>query len=131
MPAQVAHQVLRRYETYTFSFYGLVLLVPPALIATLSTLGNDWPMAMLSSFLLCCVLYLMGITLAVVIYRLSPLHPLARYPGPRLCSVSGFMLAFKSMAGDQHLYMKSLHDRYGDVVRIGLSKWPLYELSDH
>ncbi|EJF60792.1 cytochrome P450 [Dichomitus squalens LYAD-421 SS1] len=55
----------------------------------------------------------------MVAYRLSPLHPLARYPGPLLCKVSALWLAYKSTSGTQHRYVKSLHDRYGDVVRIG------------
>lgn len=55
-----------------------------------------------------------------VAYRLSPFHPLARYPGPLLCKISKGWLAY--VAGKHakaHVYVKELHDRYGDVVRIG------------
>jgi hypothetical protein len=52
-------------------------------------------------------------------YRLSPLHPLARYPGPVIAKSSKWWAAYVSGKGNLHRYYKSLHDRYGDVVRVG------------
>ena len=54
-----------------------------------------------------------------VSYRLSPLHPLAKYPGPVVSKISKWWGAYVSARGDLHLYYKSLHDRHGDVVRVG------------
>jgi hypothetical protein len=54
-----------------------------------------------------------------VLYRLSPLHPLAKYPGPIIAKTSKWWGAYVGFRGDLHLYYKSLHDRYGDVVRVG------------
>jgi len=52
-------------------------------------------------------------------YRLSPLHPLAKFPGPIACKVSKWWFAYKVTQGKAHVYNRELHARYGDVVRIG------------
>lgn len=59
-----------------------------------------------------------------VSYRLSPLHPLAKYPGPVIAKTSKWWGAYFGVRGDLHLYYKSLHDRYGDVVRVGEYAFP-------
>ncbi|KAF8954023.1 cytochrome P450 [Flammula alnicola] len=56
---------------------------------------------------------------SIAIYRLSPWHPLAEYPGPILCKLSKFRLAFLGAEGKQHLYYRQLHEKYGNVVRVG------------
>ena len=57
---------------------------------------------------------------SVLTYRLSPLHPLARYPGPVLCKLSKLYMATIGTQGKQHVYIQGLHERYeSDVVRIG------------
>ena len=60
------------------------------------------------------------VTFFTLMYRLSPFHPLAKYPGPALTKMSKFWVAYLCAQGDQHRYYKSLHNRYGDVVRVGL-----------
>ena len=52
-------------------------------------------------------------------YRLSPFHPLAKYPGPAIAKTSKLWAAYVCARGDLHRYYKSSHDRYGDVVRVG------------
>ena len=52
-------------------------------------------------------------------YRVSPFHPLARYPGPILAKVSKGWHVCQSLDGKQHVYLRRLHDTYGDIVRIG------------
>ncbi|KAG5730825.1 Cytochrome P450 67, partial [Termitomyces sp. T112] len=56
---------------------------------------------------------------SIVVYRLSPFHPLAKYPGPLLCRVSKMYMAFLSLGGKQHTYYLQLHEQYGDIVRVG------------
>lgn len=44
--------------------------------------------------------------------RVSPLHLLARYPGPLVCKVSkGWIAYVSSVRGTTRLYMQSLHQR--------------------
>ena len=64
--------------------------------------------------------YLGALVLSVVIYRISPFHPLARYPGPILFRITMLAPGLHSTTGRRSKFYKSLHDRYGDVIRIGL-----------
>ncbi|KAK2609494.1 hypothetical protein N8I77_002991 [Diaporthe amygdali] len=45
-------------------------------------------------------------------------HPLRAVPGPWANSVSELPAAFALVTGNQHLYYRSLHDKYGPVVRV-------------
>ena len=56
---------------------------------------------------------------SILVYRISPWHPLAKYPGPLLCKLSKFHAAYLALGGKQYLYYYKLHRKYGDVVRIG------------
>ena len=56
---------------------------------------------------------------SILAYRLSPWHPLAKYPGPLLCKLTKFHLAYFSLGGKQYLYYYELHRKYGHVVRVG------------
>ncbi|KAF5864524.1 hypothetical protein ETB97_007356 [Aspergillus alliaceus] len=46
------------------------------------------------------------------------LHPLRKYPGPRLAASSSLYYYRWSYGGNLHAVIKQLHDQYGDVVRI-------------
>ena len=52
-------------------------------------------------------------------YCLLPFHPLTKYPGPVIAKMSKWWAAYINAKGGLHRYYKHLHDRYGDVVRIG------------
>ena len=61
----------------------------------------------------------MSLLASICVYRLSPWHPLAKYPGPILCKLSKFRLAYLCARGKQHVVYQTLHEIYGDVVRVG------------
>jgi len=56
---------------------------------------------------------------SVAVYRLSPLHPLAKFPGPISYKVSSLRLAQVVLSGRRHTTIQDLHNRYGPFVRIG------------
>ena len=56
-----------------------------------------------------------------MVYRTSPFHPLAKYPGPFPAKVSKLWTAYVVSRGKAHLYFNMLHERYGDIVRVGES----------
>ncbi|KAL5514533.1 hypothetical protein ACEPAG_1849 [Sanghuangporus baumii] len=56
---------------------------------------------------------------SIVLYRISPFHPLAKYPGPLVLKVSKLVGMCFAIGGKQHVYFKSLHDKYGPFVRTG------------
>ncbi|KAM5536735.1 hypothetical protein V8D89_009574 [Ganoderma adspersum] len=107
-----AHQVFRKYETYNIGVHAAILFAPPILLTLLVESSQQ---TLLGNF----ATYLATLVLSVLVYRVSPIHPLARYPGPIGCKLSKFWLGFACIPGFQHQYIKSLHERYGDVVRIG------------
>lgn len=70
------------------------------------------------SFLLTTSALLVAYSLSSAVYALT-LHPLARFPGPRLCAASRLPLWYACITGHQVQWMHSLHTRYGPVVRYG------------
>ncbi|GJE99885.1 cytochrome P450 [Phanerochaete sordida] len=56
---------------------------------------------------------------ATAAYRLSPWHPCAHFPGPRVARVSSLWLSYVSFRGRRHLLLDALHARHGVFVRIG------------
>ncbi|KAF8970538.1 high nitrogen upregulated cytochrome P450 monooxygenase 2 [Flammula alnicola] len=59
------------------------------------------------------------VVVSVIGYRLSPYHPLARYPGPTIMKVTKLWGAWIAYTGKTHVYLKAVHDKYGPTVRIG------------
>ncbi|RDB27712.1 hypothetical protein Hypma_003306 [Hypsizygus marmoreus] len=60
-----------------------------------------------------------GLCSSIAVYRLSPWHPLANYPGPTLAKLSKWWLAYWIGKGDRHLLLQRLHAQYGPWLRIG------------
>jgi len=56
---------------------------------------------------------------SMIAYRISPWHPLARYPGPILHKISKIRVAISYLGGEDYKSRKALHDQYGPVVRVG------------
>ncbi|KAJ3998702.1 cytochrome P450 [Lentinula boryana] len=56
---------------------------------------------------------------SIVLYRLSPFHPLAKVPGPMMHKVSKLWSVWICWQGRQHTEFKVMHDKYGPVVRTG------------
>ncbi|KAH7927912.1 cytochrome P450 [Leucogyrophana mollusca] len=110
------HLIFNRYEpAHPLSHLVLLVVIPgfltPLLVSSCSTMIR----AILATFLL----YFSTLLMSILLYRLSPFHPLAKYPGPILCRVSKFWMAWVSSDGKQHQYYCKLHKQYGDAVRIG------------
>ncbi|KAK0238637.1 cytochrome P450 [Armillaria nabsnona] len=63
--------------------------------------------------------FLAGLTASIVVYRLSPWHPLAKYPGPRLAKITKWYMSYWIAKGNRHLKLQELHEIYGPWLRIG------------
>ncbi|KAK8221457.1 cytochrome P450 [Phyllosticta capitalensis] len=61
------------------------------------------------------------VLVSVALYLLyqAVLHPLAKYPGPRLAAVINLWKAYHVAVGDYEHAILALHQKYGSVVRIG------------
>jgi hypothetical protein len=94
--------------------FAAVLLGPPL---GLSHFISSTPSV--SVFVQNLVLYLLALGTSITLYRLSPFHPLAKYPGPVLARVSRLWATRNTIQGHQHLISNALFERYGNVVRTG------------
>lgn len=56
--------------------------------------------------------------LTIIVYRLT-LHPLSAIPGPKLAAVSNIWHAYHARNGRMVELGRTLHRRYGPVVRVG------------
>ena len=54
---------------------------------------------------------------AIVIYRVW-LHPLSKYPGPKIAAATRFWWARQQLGGRFPLLVHELHLRHGEIVRI-------------
>lgn len=65
------------------------------------------------------VLFPLAALLVRLLYRLSPIHPLAHVPAPYLARLSSLWLVHHAWIGDECTAVHELHKRYGNVVRTG------------
>ena len=118
---KVSHLIFRHFVPKSIPSLATLLVVIPVLLSgSISYITARSPYAAL---LLSFVAYWSGLVFFSLAYRLSSFHPLAKYPGPLLAKASKWWAAYLSGTGNQHRFLKGLHDRYGDVVRIG---WNLH-----
>lgn len=64
--------------------------------------------------------YLAGLYGSLIIGR-TFLSPLKRFPGPFLAKISSLYFSIQSRRGDSHRKLLTLHQKYGDFVRVGSS----------
>ncbi len=100
--------------------FALLIAFPTLSLTASSYIENTSPSApnTFSHF----ALYYLSLSVSILAYRMSPLHPLYVFPGPRLARASKFYGVWASATGKQHRILKHLHDKYGPVVRTGESK---------
>lgn len=98
--------------------HGLVIFVIGCGLLYLQTRANNPELALQSTAEI-LTSYLFTLGASTVAYRLSPYHPLAKFPGPFLWRVSSVPLAVISFIGHRHLVLDSYHRKYGRFVRIG------------
>ena len=112
----MSHLIFRHVEPRSKLPRVVLLVAIPALLSLpISYTGRSLYAALPLAF----ATYIGALIFFTLAYRLSPFHPLAKYPGPAIAKTSKWWAAYLSATGDSHRYYKHLHDRYGDVVRIG------------
>jgi hypothetical protein len=119
---QGAHILCQYHPPATLSGIAILLFAAPIGCGLLST-WNGLYGGTISSIFASAFIYIGSLVTSVIVYRLSPLHPLAKYPGPIICRITRLWALWKVLEGRQHLYYHELHERYGDVVRTGTIKF--------
>ncbi|EKM54289.1 uncharacterized protein PHACADRAFT_196722 [Phanerochaete carnosa HHB-10118-sp] len=106
--------IYKQFEPNSLLVHAVLLLGVPTLLA--------WQLSSQLSVLQqigAAVSYWCLILAFTALYRLSPIHPLAKYPGPTFGKLSKIYVAYLVARGDLYRAIKDWHERYGDVVRIG------------
>ncbi|KIA75912.1 benzoate 4-monooxygenase cytochrome P450 [Aspergillus ustus] len=62
---------------------------------------------------------ILGLYVVVSIYKTLLHSPLASIPGPKSFALTKWRLAYEDYRGTRTRYMQTLHEKYGDAVRIG------------
>ncbi|CAA7262173.1 unnamed protein product [Cyclocybe aegerita] len=115
--AVALHLWFKKHEPKSISavFVILIGLSAPSALLLLFPHFDSLVKAVGTSFVTLVVTLLSSI----LVYRLSPFHPLSCYPGPWQCKATKLWGAYIAWQGKPHVYYKSLHDVYGPIVRIG------------
>ena len=69
------------------------------------------------SLLLTGFVVVAGLFVAKLLYNLY-LHPLAKYPGPKLYAATPILISLAQLRGQLHAVTKAVHDQHGPVVRL-------------
>jgi hypothetical protein len=106
--------LLHHRQPDTLATYFAVAVLVLTLLATASSADH-----FLQGFVKAFFVYHATMASSIVLYRLSPFHPLAKYPGPVVLRLSRLYALYIAYGGNQHIYYDLLHQRYGDIVRTG------------
>ena len=115
---QVVHVIYRAYEvdpTQVILTIGLLFSVP-TISGCLLYLNDTSPV---KSGSISFMIYYATLFSSIIIYRISPFHPLSKYPGPFLAKITKLHGIRVMKTGKNHIYHKKLHEKYGPYVRVG------------
>lgn len=117
----VSHGVYHYREPHLFTvpLVASLLLGPLTLWQTLSTPGSAFSTQIFSIFASYIVVYFAAMGSGIAAYRCTMLHPLYHVPGPFMCRLTQLWLVKSLVRGKTRFDIQALHDRYGDIVRIG------------
>ncbi|CAK9781741.1 cytochrome P450 [Cutaneotrichosporon oleaginosum] len=114
----LAHLYWQRFEPDPISYGQFALALGGGLVYFFYHFLGSLPTAILYTAEVFTVFNTV-VLLSMVIYRLSPWHPLAKYPGPAAAKVSKIYWWYQAKIGQTGYTQAKLHDQYGDFVRIG------------
>ncbi|KAI0086977.1 cytochrome P450 [Irpex rosettiformis] len=123
--ALCTHFIFKKWEPMSIpTVTTLLLVLPMTLSGLLFSHFNT-----LTAVVCACLIFWTTLITSIVLYRLSPFHPLARYPGPIQAKISKLWTTWIVSQGRQHLYIEQLHLQYGDIVRIGPNELSIRDVS--
>ncbi|KAF8068996.1 cytochrome P450 [Lyophyllum atratum] len=113
-----SHVVFKRVEPRVLPFLGMVSAIYAAVF---SYVYSDTGRLSYSSLVSTVTVnaFILGLSASIAVYRLSPWHPLSRYPGPTLGKLSKWYMSLWVAKGNRHLKIQELHHIYGPWIRIG------------
>lgn len=115
----LAHQYFQRFEPDPISYGQFIITLGAALALFFNHfLGSIGSAALYTAEV---ITILNAVTLAsIIVYRLAPWHPLAKYPGPWQAKISKVYWWHQAKIGQTGYTQAKLHKEFGsDFVRIG------------
>ncbi|THH07840.1 hypothetical protein EW146_g9188 [Bondarzewia mesenterica] len=116
--AIAVHGFFNRFEPRGATTILFLVFATPAVLSFLLYLSSLSAFS-LSNFLISYAVFWFFLLFSLAFYRLSPFHPLAKYPGPVLFKLTRFAAWYLVRTGSQHRYYQALHNRYGLYIRTG------------
>ncbi|KAL0060261.1 hypothetical protein AAF712_012947 [Marasmius tenuissimus] len=124
------HFYFKRHEPVrtTVIHTALVLLLEPAIqLFVLQRIASiDISVANVT---LAYLVFFSSLAMSIVLYRISPFHPLAKIPGPVIFKITKFWRMYICWTGQQHFVVMDLHRRYGPIVRTGPNEISVIDLA--
>lgn len=114
------HDTCPNASAHKLQLFGATQLTIPLL---LWYIGYSAPEA-ISLSLWGTTVYLITLFSSIVIYRLSPIHPLACFPGPRLAKVTQLWKNYHNSTTKLHEALKSAHRQYGYDSDYSVMRYP-------
>ena len=111
---QLTHATLHWCDSFRALRIACIMAILSSMLLSFLTLERT-----LGQLLAIHALYLATITASVVLYRISPIHPLSGYPGPLVYKTTKLAGVCAALSGKQHILLKRMHEEYGPIVRIG------------
>ncbi|GJE85092.1 cytochrome P450 [Phanerochaete sordida] len=113
--ALVTHWIFNRREPSDIRVLFALVFVAPAVVSQLL-----FPLyGTVAGIFLSFFVYYTTLLVSIIIYRVSPFHPLARYPGPLLAKITRWYWTLIALRGRQHVETLRLFGMYGDAIRVG------------
>jgi len=124
--AVLTHLVCNRFEALVTRVVVPLVVLFPIIPLVLVLPYFSVPAAVVVAF----GTYYATLLSSIVLYRLSPFHALARYPGPVHLKLSSLFAYGLGASGRRHLYIQKLHEHYNsEVVRIGPNELSFRDVS--
>ncbi|KAJ9606262.1 hypothetical protein H2200_009223 [Cladophialophora chaetospira] len=111
------HRVYNRHEPTIRSFVRDYFLTVTAFAIVTYASPLSIKVKLLATFVF-QVVELVVLGLSIGAYRLF-FHPLRKYPGPQSAKLTKWTGAYWASTGKLHDIVLALHEKYGDIVRIG------------
>ncbi|KAF5334742.1 hypothetical protein D9758_016895 [Tetrapyrgos nigripes] len=110
------HLYWKRYERddTKLKTVAISLLPQPAILVALAQRSFS-----LAPILTSYAAFFLILGTSIILYRISPFHPLAGVPGPFIARITKLWTYRITASGELARAMRKLHDEYGPVVRTG------------
>ena len=113
----LSHILYNRHEPGIKVFFSNTTALTCLWAVFIGYLSCSYLQATLQTLLFLAV-HLAALSLSIASYRLF-FHPLRQFPGPWAAKLTKWVDFYHTAPGKRHEWLPSLHEKYGDIVRIG------------